>query len=186
MFQLNTFLFLLLSKEKIILFTKHMWIQSRSSNKNKKSFSRSILLSHSSIIRKILFNQVWIFSFGIRTLLLHFYLLFFISFLPSFLNSHKVWSCRIWPISSLSEKYEKNQIDFPTKSTMWNPRFFPLSLSLSRRYSVWINREPFLLYLYESILLHSKIPSRYLLRNRIGSQIDGLVWAYPCGYAPFE
>ena len=25
-----------------------------------------------------------------------------------------------------------------------------------------------------------------LIRNRIGSQIDGLVWAYPCGYAPFE
>nr|ACU16970.1 unknown [Glycine max] len=59
MFQLNTFLFYY-SQRRIFffLFTKHMWIQSRSSNKNKKSFSRSILLSHSSIIRKILFNQV--------------------------------------------------------------------------------------------------------------------------------
>lgn len=38
---------------------------------------------------------------------------------------------------------------------MWNLRFFPLSLSLSHRSSIWINREPFLLYLYESILFHS-------------------------------
>ena len=41
MFQLNTFhfYFWLFSKEKIILFTKHMRIQSRSYNKNKRSFS---------------------------------------------------------------------------------------------------------------------------------------------------
>jgi len=98
-----------------------------------RNLSRSIRLPHSSIIRKILFNQVFIFSFGMRTLLLHFYLLSFFSFLSSFVNSHKVWSCQIWPISSLSEKYKKNQIDFSIKSIMWNPRFFPLSLILSRR-----------------------------------------------------
>ena len=120
-----------------------------------RNLSRSILLppSHSSRIRKILFNQVWIFSFGIRTLLLHFYLLFFISFLPSFLNSHKVWSCRIWPIFSLSERYEINQIDFSIKSTMWNLRFFlflypyPIGTAFESIENLFL--------LYESILLHS-------------------------------
>lgn len=96
MFQLNTFLFYY-SQRRIFffLFTKHMWIQSRSSNKNKKSFSRSILLSHSSIIRKILFNQVWIFSFGIRTLLLHFDLLSFFLFFH-----HSLTPTRFGPVES--------------------------------------------------------------------------------------
>ena len=96
MFQLNTFLFYY-SQRRIFffLFTKHMWIQSRSSNKNKKSFSRSILLSHSSIIRKILFNQVWIFSFGIRTLLLHFSLLSFFLFFH-----HSLTPTRFGPVES--------------------------------------------------------------------------------------
>jgi len=40
MFQWNTFLFIILKEEDFFfLFTKHMWIQSRSSNKNKKSFA---------------------------------------------------------------------------------------------------------------------------------------------------
>ena len=56
MFQLNTFRFWLFSKEKIILFTKHMRIQSRSYNKNKRSFSINSLAPHSSRIRKILFK----------------------------------------------------------------------------------------------------------------------------------
>jgi len=31
------------------------------------------------------------------------------------------------------------------------------------------------------------IRSQYLLNKiPIGSKIDGLVWAYPCGYAPFR
>ena len=55
-FQLNTFRFWLFSKEKIILFTKHMRIQSRSYNKNKRSFSINPLAPHSSRIRKILFK----------------------------------------------------------------------------------------------------------------------------------
>ena len=54
---------------------------------------------------------------------------------------------------------------------MWNLWFFPLSLSLSRRYSVWvwINREPFFLYLYKCIYINRyyyiPIPSRYLPRK---------------------
>ena len=39
-----------------------LYFEISSSNKNKKSFSWLILLSHSSIIKKIIFNQVWIFS----------------------------------------------------------------------------------------------------------------------------
>ena len=143
MFQLNTFLFWLFSKEKILLFTKHMRIQSRSynKNKNKRSFSINPFAPHSSRIRNIFFSrfffQVWICSFGIWALLFStYFFLFFISFrfsfplfsfyfLPSFLKSHKVWwSCKIWPIFSSSEGYEINQIDFSIKSTMWNLRFF--------------------------------------------------------------
>ena len=46
-----------------------------------RNLSLSILLPHSSIIKKIIFNQVWIFSFGVRRiLLLHFYLLSFFLF----------------------------------------------------------------------------------------------------------
>lgn len=51
---------------------------------------------------------------------------------------------------------------------MWNLRFFPLSLSLSHRDSTWINREPFLLYLYESIMnryYYIPIPYRYPSRK---------------------
>lgn len=55
MFQLNTFHFWLFSKEKIILFTKHLRIQPRSYNKNKRSFSINPLVPHSSRIRKNLF-----------------------------------------------------------------------------------------------------------------------------------
>lgn len=61
--------------------------------------------------------------------------------------------------------------------------FSSSSIPISHRYSVWINREPFLLY--ESIFLHSNsfpIP----LKSQIGSKMDGLVWAYPCGYALFK
>jgi hypothetical protein len=62
-------------------------------------------------------------------------------------------------------------MDFSSKRTMWNLRFFPLSLSLSHRYSVWINREPFLLYLYLFFYIcmnqyyYIPIPSRYLPRK---------------------
>jgi len=59
MFQLNTFHFWLFSKEKIILFTKHLRIQSHdliTYNKNKRSFSINPLAPHSSRIRKILFQ----------------------------------------------------------------------------------------------------------------------------------
>lgn len=170
MFQLNTFLFWLFSKEKILLFTKHMRIQSRSYNKNKRSFSINPFAPSFFENQKDFF-QVWICSFGIWALLLHFYLfisffyyyfiiiifpsLFFFYFffysLPSFLKSHRFDPVESDPFSH----WAKGKIDFSIKSTMWNLRFFPLSLSLSHRYSVWINKEPFLLYLYESILLHS-------------------------------
>lgn len=172
MFQLNAFHFWLFSKEKIILFTKHMRIQSRSYNKNKRSFSINPFAPHSSRIRKILFEFEFVhLESGFFYLFLFFFLFFLIYFLLFFnfyflslsflfIPFHHslspiglIWSCRIWPIFSSSEGYEINQIDFSIKSTMLNLRFFPLPLSLSHRYSVWINREPFLLY--ESILLHS-------------------------------
>lgn len=60
-----------------------------------RNLSRSILLPHSSIIRKILFNQVWIFSFGIRTLLLHFSLLSFFLFFH-----HSLTPTRFGPVES--------------------------------------------------------------------------------------
>ena len=129
-----TLSFLLFSKKKIFffLFTKHMWIQSRSSNKNKKSFAINPFAPFFNN-QKDPFQSSFHFFVWNQDSSTAFLFTFFFSFLSSFVNSHKVWSCRIWPISSLSEKYEKNQIDFSIKSTMWNPRFFPLSLSLSRR-----------------------------------------------------
>lgn len=70
---------------------------------------------------------------------------------------------------SLSEGYEINSIIFffwSKKITMWNLRFFfSLSLSLSHKYSTcWIDREPFLLYRYESIMnryYYIPIPYQY-------------------------
>lgn len=94
-----------------------------------------------------------------------FFALFFISFrfsfplfsfysLPSFLKFPWVcWSCRIWPIFSSSEGYEINQIDFSIKNKKVLCEIFGFFLFLYPYPSVWINREPFLLY--ESILLHS-------------------------------
>lgn len=171
MFQLNTFH--LWSKGKIILFTKHMRIKSRSYNKNKKSFSINPLAPYFSRIRKILFEFEFVhLESGLFYLLLilniylfFFFALFFISFrfsfplfsfysLPSFLKFPWVcWSCRIWPIFSSSEGYEINQIDFSIKNKKVLCEIFGFFLFLYPYPSVWINREPFLLY--ESILLHS-------------------------------
>ena len=96
MFQLNTFLFYY-SQRRIFffLFTKHMWIQSRSSNKNKKSFSRSILLSHSSIIRKILSIKFEFFRLESGL----FYCIFIYFFLFLFFH-HSLTPTRFGPVES--------------------------------------------------------------------------------------
>ena len=62
--------------------------------------------------------------------------------LPSFLKFHRF----VNPV-------ESDPLIFRSKVLCETFGFFPLPLSLLHRYSVWINREPFLLY--ESILLHS-------------------------------
>lgn len=114
--------------------------------------------------------QVWICSFGIGicVLLLHFYLLnlLIFDFSLSFPFHHSLSPIGLIldPFShwATGTKSKINQIDFSIKSTMWNPRFFLFLYPY--RYSVWINREPFLLY--ESILLHSNsflIPPRKIL-----------------------
>ena len=152
--------FILKSNENIILFTKHMWIKSESYIT--KDLSRSIPLPKN---QKYHF-QVWICSFGIWVLLLRFYLLIYLLFLfpflfffyslPSFLRSHRfvLVEFDLFLIERRVRNKSEWYIYFFIKNTMWNLRVFPLPLSLSHRYNIWINREPFLLYLYESILLH--------------------------------
>jgi hypothetical protein len=158
MFQLNTFRFWLFSKEKIILFTKHMRIQSRSYNKNKRSFSINPLAPHSSRIRKILFKFEFVhleseFFYFIFIYLFYWfwfisYEYFSLSFFILFLKSHRFDPLELDSFSHWAKGTKQIRL---IKSTMWNIRFFPLPLS--HRYSVWINREPFLLS--ESILFHS-------------------------------
>ena len=41
--------------------------------------------------------------------------------------------------------------------------------------SLWIN-----------IITFQFLPNTSSIKSSIGSKIDGLVWAYPCGYAPFR
>lgn len=165
MFQLNTFLFWLFSnsKEKIILFTKHMRIQSRSYNKNKRSFSINPFAPHSSRIRKILFKFEFVhlesgFFYIYLVYLFSFFFFFLLNIFPSLFLYHSLSPIGLI-LSNLThfliERRVRNKSDFffdqKYKNTMWNLRFFPLPIS--HRYSIWINREPFLLY--ESILFHS-------------------------------
>ena len=92
MFQLNTFLFWLFSnsKEKIILFTKHMRIQSRSYNKNKRSFSINPFAPHSSRIRKILFKFQFVHLESGFFYIDFFSFFFFIEYFPSLFLYHSL------------------------------------------------------------------------------------------------
>ena len=112
-----------------------------------------------------------------------FFLLIF--FRPSFLKFHRFDPVESYPFYHWAKGTKS---DWFFDQNMWNLRFFPLSLSLSSRYSVWINRKPFLLYLslWIDIITFQFLPDTSQGKYRIGSQIDGLVWAYPCGYALFE
>ncbi len=159
MFQLNTFHFWLFSKEKILLFTKHLRIQPRSYNKNKRSFSINPLVPHSSRIRKNLFKFEFVhlksgFFYFIFIYFFFFWFLFLFYSLPSFLKSHRFDPVESDPFSHWTKGTKYIRLIFRSKVLCeWNLPFFPLSLSLSHKYSLWINREPFLLY--ESILFHS-------------------------------
>ena len=96
MFQLNTFHFGLFSnsKEKIILFTKHMRIQSRSYNKNKRSFSINPFAPHSSRMRKILFKFEFVHLgsgfFYIYLVYLFSFYLFLLNIFPSLFLYHSL------------------------------------------------------------------------------------------------
>ena len=161
MFQLNTFH--LWSKKKIILFTKHMRIKSRSSNLIRtRDLSRSIPLP--------LIFRVWICSFGIWALLFStsfflFYSLFPFNFLSSLPStppqlppaSHRTtWWCRArsarfflflypYPIGTAFESIENlffcmNRYYYIPISSRYLPRKIPnwiqnwrVSVSLSMR-----------------------------------------------------
>ena len=140
-------------------FYQNMRIKSRSYNKNKRSFSINpfaLILRESerSFLSLNLFIwNLYLFIFFDSLFRFSFPLFSFYS-LPSFLKFPWVcWSCRIWPIFSSSEGYEINQIDFSIKNKKVLCEIFGFFLFLYPYPSVWINREPFLLY--ESILLHS-------------------------------
>ena len=130
-----------------------MQIKSRSYNlilyynkKKKRSFSINPLVPHSSRIRKDLFEFEFVhlesgfFSF----------LLFFFYSLPSFLKSHGFDPVESDPFSHRTKGTKSIRLIFRSKVLCEIFGFFPLPLSLSHRYSVWIN-----FLLYESILLHS-------------------------------
>jgi len=96
MFQWNTFLFIILfSKKKIFsFFLPNICGSNHDLLIRTWNLSRSILLPHYSIIKKILF-KVWIFSFGIKAHLLHFSLLSFFLFFH-----HSLTPTRFGPVES--------------------------------------------------------------------------------------
>lgn len=165
-----------LKGEDYSLFNKHLRIQSHDLIIRTRDLFRSIplplILRESERSFSSLNLFIWNLGSSTSFLFTYFFIIFFplFSFFISFfyfipfhhslspiglILSNLIHFLIVWSIFSLSEGYEINRIDFSVKRTMWNLRFFPLSLSLSHRYSIWINREPFLLYLYEPILFHS-------------------------------
>ena len=137
MFQLNTFLFWLFSnsKEKIILFTKHMRIQSRSSNKNKRSFSINPFAPHSSRIRKILFKFEFVHlesGFFYIYLVYLFSFFFFIEYFPSLFLYHSLSPIGLI-LSNLThfliERRVRNKSDF-----FFDQKYYVKSLVFSSSY----------------------------------------------------
>ena len=185
MFQLNTFLFWLFSKEKILLFTKHMRIQSRSYNKNKRSFSTNPFAPHSSRIRKIFFKFEFVhLEFGLFYFIFFPSLFFFYS-LPPLLKSHRFDPVESDPFSHWAKGTKQIWLIFRSKILCEIFGFF------LKRYPAFESIENLFFYICMNRYYSIPIPSRHLPRkiprkSRIGSQIDGLVWAYPCGYALFE
>jgi hypothetical protein len=154
-------------------------------NKNKRSFSINPFVPHSSRIRKILFEFEFVhLESGFFYLYLFIYLLIFIFFfcfilyfisifclslsffysLPSFLKSHSFDPVESDPFSHREKGTKSIRLIFRSKVICEIFGFFPLPLSLSHRYSVWINREPFLLFCMNRYY-YIPILSRYLPRK---------------------
>ncbi|KAJ0044391.1 hypothetical protein Pint_06487 [Pistacia integerrima] len=117
----------LIWKEKIVLFTKHLWIQSHGIITRTRDFSPStplaliLLESERSFSSLNLF--IWNLGYSTSCLSTYFFIIFFPLFslfiylfysFPSFLKSHRFDPS----IFSLSERDEINQIGFSTKTTM--------------------------------------------------------------------
>ena len=84
------------------------------------------------------------------------YSLFFFYFIP-FHHSLSPIDLILYNLTHfLIKRKVRNKLDwfFDQKYYVKSSVFSSFSIPI-RRYSVWINREPFLLYLYKSILLHS-------------------------------
>ena len=121
MFQLNTFHFGLFSKEKILLFTKHLRIQSQSYNKNKRSFSINpfaLILRESerSFLSLNLFIwNLYLFIFFDSLFRFSFPLFSFYS-LPSFLKSHRFDPIESDPFSHWARGTKEIRLIFRSKA----------------------------------------------------------------------